>query len=262
MSSTSLLSLAATTLPGTATHPLAFALHYEFVEARLEGAAWAGAARAQPAECARLLAAPGAFASPRNALWFGRGGARRLRCVYRLQAEGALLELSLAAAAFGREPRCATRPDPRTGQLACSPLPLEAAGSRTPAALEPGVEFEDDDDSAAVPHLWIYESPWPGYRVSAGEGVRAGEADRTTLNDPRRAQVPLACLCDNSSAPLRLGGSGALELELAAGRLAAREDHRHLQFRGEWARGGPTRCAAQRRLPPPGASLHLSFPYE
>lgn len=76
------------------------------------------------------------------------------------------------------------------------------------------------------------------------------------------AQVPLACLCDNSSAPLRLGGAGALELELVAGRLAAREDHRHLQFRGAWKRAATSRCAAHRRLPPPGANLHLSFPYE
>lgn len=74
--------------------------------------------------------------------------------------------------------------------------------------------------------------------------------------------MPLACLCDNGSAPLRLGGTGALELELAAGRLTAREDHRHLQFRGSWARGAASRCAARRRLPPPGASVRLAFPYE
>lgn len=260
MSSTALLSLAATTLPGTATHPLAFALHYEFVDARLEGAAGGAALRAEPGACARLLLAPGEFASPRNALWFGRGGARRLRCVYRLQAEGSRLQLTLLAAAFGRDPRCATRPDPRTGQLTCSPLPPDAAGSRTPAALEPNTEFEEDDESAVVPHLWIYESPWPGYRVSARERACGRSGWRSTV--PRRAQVPLACLCDNSSAPLKLAGAGALELELAAGRLAAREDHRHLQFRGAWARGGVSRCAVLRRLPPPGASLRLTFPYE
>lgn len=75
-------------------------------------------------------------------------------------------------------------------------------------------------------------------------------------------QVPLACLCDNSSAPLRLRGAGALELELTAGRLAAREDHRHVQFRGTWARESASRCGARRRLPTPGASLRLAFPYE
>lgn len=179
MSSTSLLSLAATTLPGTATHPLAFALHYEFVDARLEGEAWSAAAlRAEPDECSRLLISPGEFASPRNALWFGRGGARRLRCVYRLQAEGSHLDLTLAAAAFGRDPRCATRPDPRTGRPTCSPLPPDVAGSRVPAALEPDFEFEDDDDSAVVPHLWIYESPWPGYRVRAGGRDESGRFGR------------------------------------------------------------------------------------
>ncbi|XP_049874447.1 uncharacterized protein LOC126372641 [Pectinophora gossypiella] len=98
VSSSALLSLAATSLAGTATHPLQFALHYEFVDARLEGAALAGAAGAAPAQCARLLVSPGEFSSPRNALWFGRGGARRLRCVYRLQAAAGRVLLRLAAA--------------------------------------------------------------------------------------------------------------------------------------------------------------------
>lgn len=173
MSTSSLLSLAATTLPGTATHPLAFALHYEFVDARLEGETWSGAAlRAEPDACSRLVLSPGEFASPRNALWFGRGGARRLRCVYRLQSERSSLELTLTAAAFGRDPRCSTRLDPRTGQLTCSPHPPDSAGSRTPSALEPNTEFEDDDDSVLVPHLWVYESPWPGYRVSEVDTTR------------------------------------------------------------------------------------------
>lgn len=77
-------------------------------------------------------------------------------------------------------------------------------------------------------------------------------------------QVPVACICDNSSAPLRVEGSGgALELELVARALPAGEDHRHLQFRGAWSRqpdAGPG-CAAARRLPPPGARLSLTYPY-
>ncbi|KAH9639669.1 hypothetical protein HF086_002495 [Spodoptera exigua] len=246
VSAAPLLSLAATSRPGTATHPLEFALHYEFVDARLEGAPLPDDGRrprALPVECARWLTTPGAFASPRNALWFGRGGARRLRCVYRLEAAGARVALDLASATFGKEPRCSTRPDPLTGRLVCAPDPLDARPEDADVIDEGLVDFDGDDDSPLrVPHLRIYESPWPGYRV------------------------PVACICDNSSAPLRLeSGGGALELELTARSLAAPEDHRHLQFRGTWARvpapAPPPGCAARRRLPPPGARLHLVYPY-
>ncbi|KAJ2943481.1 hypothetical protein O0L34_g16589 [Tuta absoluta] len=250
VSSAALMSLSATSLPGTATHPLSFSLHYEFVDARLDGTALqsAGASRARPAECARLLTLPGEFSSPRNALWFGRGGARRLRCVYRLQAERRV-ELRLAAASLGRTPRCVTRLDARTGRTACHPLPPDPSDTSSPPAsstssqLEPDFDSEDDLPSH-VPHLWIYDSPWPGYRV------------------------PLACICDNASAPLAVrGDGGALELELSGGRLRAREDHRHLHFRAAWAvvaseQDAPRRCANRRRLPQPGQHLHLTYPYE
>ncbi|KAI5631102.1 hypothetical protein NE865_16186 [Phthorimaea operculella] len=245
-----LMSLSATSLPGTATHPLSFSLHYEFVDARLDGTALQtmSATRAWPAECARLLTAPGEFSSPRNALWFGRGGARRLRCVYRLQAERRV-ELRLAAASLGRSPRCVTRQDPRTGRAACHPLPPDPSDTSSPPAsstlsqLEPDFDSEDDSPSH-VPHLWIYDSPWPGYRV------------------------PLACICDNASAPLVVRSEGgSLELELSGGRLRAREDHRHLHFRAAWdvaatQEDAPRRCAARRRLPQPGQHLHLTYPFE
>lgn len=75
----------------------------------------------------------------------------------------------------------------------------------------------------------------------------------------------MACICDNSSAPLRLESGGpALELELVARRLAADEDHRHVYFRGTWTRmpGPSPPCATRRRLPPPGQRVHLVYPYE
>ncbi|CAH0730112.1 unnamed protein product, partial [Brenthis ino] len=239
VSAAPLLSLAATTLPGTATHPLAFAMHYEFIDARLEGALLPISetrVRVEPAECARRLTAPGAFSSPRNALWFGRGGARRIRCVYRLQVESARIELRLLAAAFGREPRCATRLDPLTGRTACIPDPID------PLDMHPSdapLDFDDDETPLRVPHLRIYESPWPGYRV------------------------PVGCICDNTSAPLAVvSGGPALELELVAVALAPGEDHRHIHFQGEWARAhSAPNCAGRRRLPPPGHRIHLVYPY-
>ncbi|XP_049706597.2 uncharacterized protein LOC110375569 isoform X1 [Helicoverpa armigera] len=243
VSAAPLLSMAATSLPGTATHPLEFALHYEFVDARLEGVPLADdgrRARSVPRECARLLSAPGAFASPRNALWFGRGGARRLRCVYRLQAEGARVALELQAAVFGREPRCSTRADPLTGRLVCAPDPPEPRPDDADLADDSLLDFDGEDDAPLrVPHLRIYESPWPGYRV------------------------PVACVCDNSSAPLRVvSGGPALELELVARALLPAEDQRHVHFRGAWERApAPAHCAARRRLQPPGTRVQLVYPY-
>ncbi|XP_013182509.1 PREDICTED: uncharacterized protein LOC106128593 [Papilio xuthus] len=239
VSTAPLLTMAATSAPGTATHPLTFSLHYEFVDARLEGAplslAESGGLSVEPPECSRRLTVPGLFASPRNALWFGRGGARRLRCLYRLETEGDRVELRLLAAAFGRSPRCTTRVDSVTGRLVCAPDPPEPGELRPSEAPFDG---EEDDDLFRVPHLRIYESPWAGYRV------------------------PVACVCDNSTAPVTVSSGGpALELELVAGNLLAAEDQRHVHFRGEWARTAAPACAARRRLPPPGRTIHLDYPY-
>lgn len=169
VSAAPLLSLAATSLPGTATHPLEFALHYEFVDARLEGSPLPDDGRrprALPQECARWLTTPGAFSSPRNALWFGRGGARRLRCVYRLQADGARVALELLSATFGKDPRCTTRADPLTGRPACVPDQHDSRPDDADGSDETLVDFDGDEDAPLrVPHLRIYESPWPGYRV-------------------------------------------------------------------------------------------------
>lgn len=275
VSAAPLLSLAATSRPGTATHPLEFALHYEFVDARLEGTPLPDDGRrprALPNECARWITSPGPFASPRNALWFGRGGARRLRCVYRLQAEGARVALDLLAATFGKQPRCSTRADPLTGRPACAPDPPDPHDPRpddADGADETLIDFDGDDDAPLrVPHLRIYESPWPGYRVSHKEQERVNVYIKleaiSVVSTCRGAQVPVACICDNSSAPLRLeSGGAALELELVARALSAAEDHRHVQFRGGWARApAPSPpCATRRRLPPPGTRVHLVYPY-
>ncbi|VVC92753.1 unnamed protein product [Leptidea sinapis] len=241
VSAASLLSIAATSLPGTATHPLAFSLYYEFVDAKLEGVALPISetrVRTEPPECTRRLTIPGPFSSPRNALWFGRGGAKRLRCVYRIQADNAHIDLSLLAAAFGRDPHCVTRVDPVTGRPTCSSEATDGPVPR-PSDLPPDFDNVDDEVPSHLPHLRIYETPWPGYRV------------------------PLACICDNSSTPLSLTSGGpALELELVAGSLSAVEDHRHIYFRGEWhAVGGPIDCAARRRMMPPGGHAHLYYPY-
>ncbi|KAG7295718.1 hypothetical protein JYU34_020759, partial [Plutella xylostella] len=168
-----LLSVAATTRPGTATHPLRFALHYEFVDARLPGAALAGR-RARPPECAREVTAEGAVGSPRNVLWLGRGGARRLRCVTRLagDAGGGRVELTLTQLALGAAGRCSTRQDARTGRLTCVPDDAPDDADDAPDDRDdddPDFDDETDPDADAekplrVPHLWIYEAPWPGYR--------------------------------------------------------------------------------------------------
>lgn len=162
-----LLSLAARTRPGTAVHPLHFALHYEFVDARVPGAPLAGRA-ARPPECARLLLEPGALRSPRNVLWLGRGGARALRCVYRLQAGGgAPVELTLGGAALGRG-ACATRVDARTLRPAC--VAVAAPQPQPQPEPEPGVtdDAEPDEEGAPllVPHLRIYDVLPSGVRVS------------------------------------------------------------------------------------------------
>lgn len=263
VSAAPLLSLAATSTHGTATHPLAFSLHYEFVDARLEGAPFTDEVRrahAFPAECARDLTTPGPFSSPRNALWYGRGGARRLRCVYRVHAESGRVALELAAVSFGRSPRCSTRTDPASGRLACVPETAERASDDAEDDTPP--DFDDEEDPLRVPHLKIYEAPWPGYRVSAGRSRSCGVSREEAMSESACLQVLVACVCDNSSAPLRLEAwGGTLELELAARALSPAEDHRHLHFRGAWSRAPAPPCAALRRLQPPGGRFYLTYPY-
>ncbi|GBP08690.1 Apical endosomal glycoprotein [Eumeta japonica] len=115
-----LLALALTSRPGTATNPLSFALHYEFVDTRLGGEAYTpptapAAPPVLPAACARLYTRPGNIT---NVLWLGRGGGSRLRCVFRVEAPARhRVRLRLLAAGFGAAPACATRPHPHTGRL-------------------------------------------------------------------------------------------------------------------------------------------------
>ncbi|KAI8423189.1 hypothetical protein MSG28_014234 [Choristoneura fumiferana] len=189
-------------------HPLRFALHYEFVDARLAGAALAGAG-ARPEGCGRLLTRRRAGVAGQRAVVRAR---RRAPAALRVPAAGAGRARGAGAGGGGLRAAAAlsTRPDPASGRAACVPDPPD--GDDPPDDRDDADDDFDGDDAAPlrVPHLMIYESPWPGYRV------------------------PLACVCDNVSAPLRLGGAGALELVLAARALAPDEDARQLHFRGRW----------------------------
>lgn len=174
-----LLSLAVSSRPGTATHPLRFTLHYEFADTRLPGVPWEGAGRrVEPAECARVLTSDGAVWSPRSPLWLGRGGAKRLHCVTRLEggpadgAHRARLELHRVSLG-GAAPRCVTRAHPHTGRPSCHPAPDLGDLDPPPDPDAAFTDFDLDDHTLdidktlrRVPHLKIYETPWPGYRVS------------------------------------------------------------------------------------------------
>lgn len=255
VSSSTRIAVSVRTERGTATHPLRFSLHYEFVDARLGGAPLeVGGGRAEPAECARLFETAGEVRSPHNVLWFGRGGARRLRCVYRLQAgrheqvELRVLETGLPGG--GASGACHTRIHAHTGRPVCA-----RAGGGELSDLdweEEPVEWGSEWSGAGVAVLRVYEAPWAGGR-----------------------RVLLACMCggggeseQDEARPLTVtSGSSALEVEFAAWRLSPRDDQRRLHFLVAWQRtpspaSRHTPCAQRRRLPPPGGHVTLVFPYE
>ncbi|XP_017770463.1 PREDICTED: uncharacterized protein LOC108558152 [Nicrophorus vespilloides] len=128
---------------GTALHPASFKLKYEFIDTRLGGEPWPG--KEQPGPCHRIFKnmRHGEINGPRNTFLFGRGGAKDLHCVYRIEAGvDERVRLVLNNASFGISPSCESVSDAHTGRPSCEYLP----GGR-------------------VAELSVWELPWRDIRV-------------------------------------------------------------------------------------------------
>lgn len=249
-----LLALSAASRAGTATHPLGFALHYEFVDARVPGAALASRGAAPP-QCAR----------PADA---GRARVAAQRAVVRARRRAAPALRVPAAGRGARDARPRARDVRPRAALRVARAPAHRPPRVLPAARGGGARGRRGPRvgrrrgrraaaRAAPEDLRVAVARLPGECGARGRAARG--LGRYSVRSP---QVPLACLCDNASAPLQLEArGGALELVLAARSLRAAEDHRHVGFSGEWRASPGPPCAARRRLPPPGAHLDLAYPY-
>ncbi|XP_073968471.1 uncharacterized protein isoform X2 [Rhodnius prolixus] len=101
---------------GTALQPVTFKFHYEFVDTRL-----GGESSKTGAPCHRLFRKrkSGLVHSPKNVFMFGRGGAKNLTCVYRIESSsGERVRLSIHNASFGSH-GCKTISDSHTSRPIC-----------------------------------------------------------------------------------------------------------------------------------------------
>jgi hypothetical protein len=225
LSSGSSLELEHKSLPGTALHPAAFRLRYEFVDTRLAGELWKGSIPfgEHSTRCTRLLRHPPMkFSSPKNVFLFGRGGNANLSCVYRLEAPaGRVVRITLRRASFGEDSisRCATRPDPHTGRPKCVNIQSEPDGRWS--------------------ELRLIEVPWRDVRTTP------------------------SCVCDNSSVGLEYeSASRVLELHFIVQGMNASEDYADFHFEASFDSlpAGASDCARKRRLRGSGGEIHLDGP--
>lgn len=127
---------------GTALHPITFRLKYEFVDTRLGGEQWNGKKTDEFANspCVRIFRRKkkGTIRSPRNVFFFGKGGAKNLSCIYRIEGSPSeRVKLTIVNASFG-DNSCYTSTDPHTGRPKC-------------------VRESDSDRTA---ELSVSEAPW------------------------------------------------------------------------------------------------------
>lgn len=127
---------------GTALHPLSFRLWYEFVDTRLGGEPWSVKRGEEFASspCIRLFRRKkrGIIHSPRNIFLYGKGGAKNLSCIYRIEGTPSeRVKLTILNASFG-DNLCITESDPHTQRPRCV----------------------REEEVERIVELKIFESPW------------------------------------------------------------------------------------------------------
>lgn len=215
---------------GTALHPTTFRLKYEFVDTRMGGEPWAGRRGEEPPPqpCSRVFrrTRSGEFASPRNVFLFGRGGARNLSCVYRLEAgAGEKIQLTLHNASFGESPWCVTEADPHTGQPKCASVPPP-----------PGEEKR-------VSQLRILEVPWRDVKIS-----RACLCDNSTLSASGSRHIVF------------ISSTRIIELHFTVTRLNISEDFVDLYFHGSFEIVRAPECQRRQRVRGSGGEIEFVSP--
>lgn len=123
---------------GTALHPASFRLKYEFIDTRQNGEPLQ--IKDYSAACHRVFRkkSSGEINSPKNVFLFGRGGAKDLNCVYRIEAgEDERIRLVINNGSFGLNSGCETLNDPHSNRPSCEYI-----------------------QGARVAELSIWELPW------------------------------------------------------------------------------------------------------
>lgn len=133
---------------GTVLEPYSFRMHYEFVDSG------AYDREADDGSCVIDYTVHRSMdiTEPRNVFLYGRGGAKSLDCVYRLQAEpGYRMQIIMRNASFGSQECAPMMAKTVTGRYAC-----------------PVDDDDNDEGRDGGPRLTVTEVYWRGVRVERG----------------------------------------------------------------------------------------------
>ncbi|KAL1128871.1 hypothetical protein AAG570_013405 [Ranatra chinensis] len=217
------LTIEHTTVDGTAVRPASFKFRYEFVDTRLGGEQTRGGG-----PCSRTFRRMkmGSVHSPKNVFMFGRGGAKNMTCVYRIEcASGERVRLSLHNASFGRSPDgCRTGADRHTSRPVCQATARARQGARV--------------------QLTVSDVPWRDIALQ-----RACYCDNTVL--PVLSQNPPTVF---------LSSSRVLEIGFAVSEFNVSDDFSDIYFHATFETVRWSECARKQRVRGSGGEISLVFP--
>lgn len=139
LTTSSMLTLRMETLLGTALRNVNFQAKYEFISTKQGGEQWGDGL------CSRIWkkVKSSNISSPTDIRLFGRGGASKIECAYRIEAgAGERVRLTIQNVSLGDATDCITEPDPHSGRSKC----VQENGSREA-------------------RLTVFESPWRDVRL-------------------------------------------------------------------------------------------------
>ncbi|KAF7989794.1 hypothetical protein HCN44_008468 [Aphidius gifuensis] len=140
LSTSSSLTLKMETLFGTALRNVNFQAKYEFISTKQSGEQWGN-----NGACNRIWKKykSGDITSPKDIRLYGRGGAKKIDCNYRIEAgAGERVRLTIHNISLGDNTNCITEPDQHSGRSKC----VHENGTRNAKLI-------------------IYESPWKDVKL-------------------------------------------------------------------------------------------------
>ncbi|RZF39533.1 hypothetical protein LSTR_LSTR001054 [Laodelphax striatellus] len=220
---------------GTALHPATFRIRYEFVDTRYVGEPWPGRKGEDPPPqpCSRVFkrSKSGHIRPPKDIFLYGRGGAKNMSCLFRIEAgQNERIKLTIYNASFGENTDCTTETDLHTGRSVCQRIRQDENG-------------DDDSDVGATSELHVFEVPWRDVKVSRG------------------------CFCDNSSLspsggqPITfVSASRVFEIAFTIARFNITEDYHDVYFNARFETVRGPDCPRKQRMRGSGGEIELVSP--
>lgn len=202
---------------------------YEFIDTRLGGDPWMGRKGEDPPPqpCSRIFRRikSGIVKSPKNIFFYGRGGAKNLSCLFRIESgPGEKIRLTIHNASFGENHDCSTDVDIHTGRSIC-------------------VHNGDENKSLNTAELLVYEVPWKDVRVARG-----CYCDNTTLT-PR-----------NGNPITFVSASRVFEITLTVSHFNISEDFHDIYFHASFELERGPDCPRKQRVRGSGGEIELVNP--